>query len=73
MKSFISTNLDQHDLHLIGNLIVLFLLAACSGVVYLVHPDADLFYAQEIALLRMLSGTAALSAALERTAASIPV
>ena len=43
-----------------------FLPAACSVVVYLVHTVADLFHSQEIALLRMLSGTAALSAALEK-------
>ena len=60
------TSLDQHDLHLVRNLIALFLLAACSVHVYLVHPDAGLFHSQEIALLRMLSGTAALSAALEK-------
>ena len=59
------TSLDQHDLLLVRNLIALFLLAACSAAVHLVHPDADLFHCQEIALLRMLSGTAALSAALE--------
>ena len=31
-------NLDQHGLHLVRNLIALFLLAACSVAVYLVHP-----------------------------------
>ena len=36
------TNLDQHALHLVRNLIALFLLAACSVAVNLVHPDADL-------------------------------
>ena len=47
-------------------LIALFLFAACSVVVYLVDTDADPFHSKEIALLRMLSGTAAPSAALER-------
>ena len=60
------TNLDQHHLHLVRNLIALFLFAACSVVVYLVDTDADPFHSKEIALLRMLSGTAAPSAALER-------
>ena len=41
------------NLHLVRNLI------ACNVAVHLVHPDADPFYSQEIALLRMLSGTAA--------------
>ena len=36
------------------SLSALFPLAACSTVVHLVHHDADLFYSQEIALLRML-------------------
>ena len=56
----------QHDLHLVRNLIALILLAACKTAVHLVHPDADLFHSQEIALFRMLSGTAALPAALEK-------
>ena len=53
------TNLDQHALHLVRNLIALFLLAACSAAVHLVHPDVDLLHSKETALLRMLSGTAA--------------
>ena len=53
------TDLDQHPLHLVRTLIALFLLAACSVAVYLVHPDADLFHSQEIAHHQMLSGTAA--------------
>ena len=61
------TNFVQQDLHLVRNLIALFLLAACSVAVYLVHLDADLFHSQEIAHHRMLSGTAAAGpAALEK-------
>ena len=37
------TNLDPHALHLVRNHIALFLLAASSAAVHLVHPDVDVF------------------------------
>ena len=37
------TNLDPRALHLVRNHVVLFLLAASSAAVHLVHPDVDVF------------------------------
>ena len=37
MKSLFQTNLDQHALHLVRNLIAPFLLAACKVAAHLVH------------------------------------
>ena len=50
-----------------------FLLAACNAAVHLVHPDVDLFHSQEIALLRMLSGTAAAGPAARTVAGNVGV
>ena len=68
-KSFFPTNLDHNALHLVRNLIAPVLLAACNVAVHLVHLDADLFHSQEVALLGMLSGTAAAGTAVAPSAA----
>ena len=64
------TNLDQHALHLVRNLIAPFLLACCSAAVHLVHPDVDLFHFSRDCSASKLSGTTAAGPAAGTVAAA---
>mmetsp|Transcript_124170 Transcript_124170/g.322524 ORF Transcript_124170/g.322524 Transcript_124170/m.322524 type:complete len:262 (+) Transcript_124170:445-1230(+) len=45
---FLPANLDQHALHLVGNLVITSLLVGCGVAIHLVHADADLLHAQQV-------------------------
>mmetsp|Transcript_13879 Transcript_13879/g.17117 ORF Transcript_13879/g.17117 Transcript_13879/m.17117 type:complete len:249 (+) Transcript_13879:866-1612(+) len=49
------TNLHQHALHLVGNLVIPGLLVAGSVAVHLVHTNADLLHTQQVDQTRVLT------------------
>ena len=52
---FLSSILDQHDLHLVVDLVALQLLVVRNVAVHLVDADADSFDTQQVAEARMMS------------------
>merc|ERR550532_2478370 len=71
------SNLDQHALHLVGDLIVRCLLVPSSVAVHLVHTDADLFHTEQIDQTGVLPGLAldfsSLVVALGNRCSEIPI